>query len=537
VCLAAGLAAAAWLLYLPVAHLWWTHDDLYHLHLLLGSPRAWYFWDRAVYRAPPPKMLTPFLFLSLDVDRRLFGLRPAVFHLHQLAALSLAAPALYAVLRLWLARRWAAVGAFLFLLGAPVASLVLMVMVRHYIEMIVPAALAVALWVLALRRPERGWMFAVGSALCWLAAALSKEIAVPLVLFLLLIPEGSFADRLRRWAPHALLLLVYIAIRVLFLGTPKGYGFEVTPRDWPRLALELPVKIGLEMRGLATPAAWLLLAALLAGLVIAACRSRGAAVRVLAALALALGPVLPVSSLMEPRYAIAAWLVAAVTFPFACRDLERWGRGGRQAAGLLALVACLGGLVANRQDWTVRLADSQRRSAEWRAFLTLAPGELLRRPLGVPGELGELRWWKEDVLGLPQGAGWFLDDLYLCLHPPAGRIWGWDDGARRVADLTPRLPALRRSSCGVIRGDAPLRAEIRAVSTGIRWDLGPYTEGHYGLVLSDGLTAVEVPASGGFLLRRVTAMSLRVKYESPEGWTTYSPELALAPGKSVRWAR
>jgi hypothetical protein len=240
---------------------------------------------------------------------------------------------------------------------------------------------------------------------------------------------------------------------------------------------------------------------------------------------------------MEPRYAIAAWLVAAVTFPFACRDLERWGRGGRQAAGLLALVACLGGLVANRQDWTVRLADSERRSAEWRAFLTLAPGELLRRPLGVPGELGELRWWKEDVLGLPRGAGWFLDDLYLCLHPPPGRVWGWDDGARRVADLTPRLPALRRSSCGVIRGDAPLRAEIRAVSTGIRWDLGPYTEGHYGLVLSDGLTAVEVPASGGFLLRRVTAMSLRVKYESPDGWVTYSPELALAPGKVVRWGR
>ena len=30
--------ATAWVLYAPVARLWWTHDDLYHLHLLLGNP-------------------------------------------------------------------------------------------------------------------------------------------------------------------------------------------------------------------------------------------------------------------------------------------------------------------------------------------------------------------------------------------------------------------------------------------------------------------------------------------------------------------
>jgi len=536
----AALAAAAWALYWPVARLWWTHDDLYHLHLLLASPRAWYFWDQAVYRAPPPKMLTPLLFLSLDVDRFLFGLRPAVFHLHQLASLSLAPPALYAVLRLWLARAWAALGAFVFLLGPPIASIVLMVMVRHYVEVIPLAALAVGLWVLALRRPERGAALAAGSALVWLLAALEKETAVPLVLFLLLIPEGSLGERLRRWVPHAVALGAYVVIRFFFLGGPsQGYGFAVEKGDWPRLALTLPLKIGAEIRGKASPASWVFLAVLLAGLGVAACRSRGSALRVGAALALTLAPALPVSTQMEPRYAVAAWVVAALALPFACRGLASRRGAWRELAVGLAVLSCASGVLVNRLDWRERFADSVRRSAEWRAYMAMAPGEMLRRPLGVPGELGELRWWKEDVQGLPRGAGWFFDDLYLCLHPETGRVWGWDVASQRVVDLTPQLSVIRRGSCDAIHQDAPLQVEIRPEGTGIAWNLGPYQEGRYRFVMGDGITAVEMPRTGGFLLRRLAPLSLRIKYESPEGWVTYSPLLTIDParGAEVRWRR
>lgn len=523
--IAAVLMVAAWLLYAPVVRLWWTHDDLYHLHLLFGNPRAWYFWDRAVYQAPPPKMLTPLLFLSLDVDRFLFGLRPALFHLHQLVSLSLAGPALYGVLRLWLGRVWAAVGAFVFLLGAPIASISLMLMVRHYVEVILPGALAVALWVLAMRRPAQGGRLALASAVFWFLAALEKEIAVPLALFLPLLPEGSVPERVRRWVPHGVGLLVYIAIRVYFLGTPKGYGFEVAPGGWVRLALSLPVKVAAEMRGLATPASWVFLTVLLIGLAGVAFRGRGNALRVGAALAFALGPVFPVSTQMEPRYAVVPWVVAAVAFPFFVSGL------GRRRAAALALVACGAGLIANRQDWAVRSADSVRRSREWQFFLSMRPGEMLRQPLGVPGELGELRWWKEDVQGLPRGAGWFFDDLYLCLHPEAGqtaRIWGWDEGAGRVIDLTPRIPDLRRRFCASIRKDVAIQAELRAIPEGLAWELGPWEEGRYWFVLGDGATVAEVPRTGAFRLRGGAPRSLRVKYEAPEGWVTYSAEVAVS---------
>lgn len=44
---------------------------------------------------------------------------------------------------------------------------------------------------------------------------------------------------------------------------------------------------------------------------------------------------------------------------------------------------------------------------------------------------------------------------------------------------------------------------------------------------------------GGFQLRQVGALTLRLKYESPEGWVTYSPELAMdfTGALSFRWSR
>jgi hypothetical protein len=538
---ALGLAAAVWLLYAPVLGLWWMQDDLFHLHVLRDHAPAWYLWDAAAWRQWPPRVLTPLLFLSLDADRALWGYQPHAFYVHQLIALSLVPAAFYAVLRLWLPRLWAAVGAFVFLIGPPVASLAPLLMVRHYIEATLLGTLSVGLWILALRRAgRRAGALAAASAAFWFLAAMAKEIAVPLVFFLPLIPEGTFRERLRRAAPHAVAFIAYCVVRLWFLGTPGGgYGFLVTAEEWPRLVLALPGKIAAEMQGLPTPAAWALLAAVLTGLAAAAALSRGAALRVGVALVLALAPVLPVSVHMEPRFAVAAWVTAAVAL--ACAGAGWAGRGGafRAAALGLALVAVAGGLAANRRDWAVRLADAERRSAEGRLFLTLKPGVLLRQPLGPPGPLGELRWWKEDVLGLPRGAGWFMDDLYLCLHPETGRVWGWRAAVRRIADLTQQVPILRRSFCDSIRRDAPLQTEVRALESGLAWRLGPYAEGRYSFVLDGGVTTLEMPRTGGFQLRRLGPLALRVKYEAPEGWVTYSPELRMDLARSpvFRWAR
>ncbi|HEX3125759.1 MAG TPA: hypothetical protein VH394_00360, partial [Thermoanaerobaculia bacterium] len=73
----------------------------------------------------------------------------------------------------------------------------------------------------------------------------------------------------------------------------------------------------------------------------------------------------------------------------------------------------------------------------------------------------------------------------------------------------------------------------------LHWTLGPYQNGRYFIVLGDGIHSVEVPAVGGFQLKRIGIMILRLKYQSPQGWITYSPELAMdfTRAPSFRWAR
>ncbi len=119
-----ALAATVWVLYHPVLGLWWMDDDFYHLRHLLTGPAGWYLYSAAEYHRLETKVLTPFFFLSVDAaDRRLFGLVPCPFYVHQLVSLALAPVALYGGMRLWLPRWWAAAAAWVFVVGPVTASL------------------------------------------------------------------------------------------------------------------------------------------------------------------------------------------------------------------------------------------------------------------------------------------------------------------------------------------------------------------------------------------------------------------------------
>lgn len=550
---ALALAGAAWLLYGSVLRLWWTHDDFFHLRFLLGHRPFWYFFDASGFREFPARLLTPLLFFSLDIDRRLFGLDPQAFYLHQLSALSLCTAALYGVLRLWLARLWAAAGAWIFLTGPVTASLASLLMVRHYIETLLLLALALAAWAGALRRSPgpRAWTLAGLSAGLYFAACMAKELAVPLFLLLPFLPPPGTRQVCRRERfllalPHAAAFAVYLAVRYAVLGTLLGgYGFAVRPADVPALALALPGRTAAEfVAGRSSAAAIVFALALTAGvssLLLAHHRRRAAALTGFA-LALAMLPFLPVAVRMEPRQAAPSWIVIAAAFAAGCSTLSAAeSRTRRRTALLLAGAACVSGLWLNRQDWSARFARMERMSAENRFVLAMREGDTLRQPLTLAASLRELEWMKEAVYRRPRGGSWFQDDLYLCLHPgPLGRVWGYAPEARRVVDLTARIPALRTRHCSSIRPAAPLSASFHVSGDNLFWDLGPYREGTYRFVLGDGSQVFEMPRSAGFQVQgRPEMLPLRIGYESPAGRITYSPELRLhlVDGWSLRWSR
>lgn len=541
--IASALAIAAWLLYHRVLRLWWMYDDFYHFrHLITGRP-WWYLFDVSEFRRLDSKVLTPLFFLSVDVDRRLFGLDPYSFYLHELLSVSLCTAAIYGTLRIWLRRLWAAVGAWVFLVGPVTSSLALLIFHRHYVEVIILGSLAIMAWVGALRSTgRRVWTLALLSAMFYFAASMAKEIAVPLVVLLPLLPEpDKDRQRLRLIVPHAVMLAVYLVIRYEVLGTLMGgYGFKVDLGSLPALALALPGKVAAEFIGgrISAPAILFLITLAFGILALFFLRGLRALFLTGAALLLALLPVLPVSTQMEPRYAVPAWIVVALAFAVGCQALEdkkRWAGAG------LGLAACLSGLILNRQDWNVRFARAERMSIEDRFLFDMREGDVLRQPLLLTASLGELQWMKEKVFHRPHGGRWFQDDLYLCLHrEPLGRVWGYDPAARRVVDITARIPALRDQFCSSIRWDASLRASFHDSGGALYWDLGPYREGKYSFLMGDGAAVFEMPRSATFQMQeRAPFLLLRVRYESPESWVTYSPELRvpLVEGEGVRWAR
>src|ERR1051325_3810197 len=92
-----------------------------------------------------------------------------------------------------------------------------------------------------------------------------------------------------------------------------GYGWVIEPEDRPRLLATLPWRIGRELIGAPSLAAWVAIAALLAGIVLGL-RTRGGALLLVVAGLLALLPLVPVAAEVKPRYAALPWAVLVVAF-------------------------------------------------------------------------------------------------------------------------------------------------------------------------------------------------------------------------------
>jgi len=114
------------------------------------------------------------------------------------------------------------------------------------------------------------------------------------------------------------------------------------------------------------------------------------------------------------------------------------------------------------------------------------------------------------------------DDLALCTNNrPVARVFQYEESQHEVRDIGKYEI---RASCRSIR-TMPLSARVTFEEPGsFFWDLGPYRNGAYAFVLGDGKQAYDVPREGGFRSPNLPALAIRVRYRSPAGWTTYSPQ-------------
>jgi hypothetical protein len=408
----------------------------------------------------------------------------------------------------------------IFVAGPPLCAFATQLMIVHYLEAILLGTLSTIVYVLAFRR--RSVAMEILSALLYFAAMLAKVIAAPLPLLLLFLPENTFRVRARHLIFHSVALAAYFVWRYEVIGTIfGGYGWAITPAEVPGLLAMLPWKVLLAFAGAGVGVGMVSVGLLMLGAG-RAVRTRQTLIFGGVTLLFAIAPIIPASKEMQPWYAILPWLWLCVVFAL---GVSKFGPNGRAALLVAAAVAVI---VANRQEWTREYARALRMSDEARAYMTLDSASMLRRPAIPPSSMPELRWLKEEHLQGMKGAGWFYDDLYLCSSALTGkRIYEYLPGRREVAEVTARIPDLARAYCASIRESAPMRVEFHHRGETLSWRFAPYREGRWSVVVAGGMMSYDVRPEDGFRLGGVPGLALRVRYEAPDGWVTYSPEMAL----------
>lgn len=503
------LSALCFLLYRKVVRLWWTYDDAYLVHLAIDHTVVDEFFNASVW---PQKLFTPLVMAVYESDMALFGLEPARWFVVHLFVFVFSVLAFYAVLRMWLPPSRAGAGALLYAASVPVVSLITEISGIHYFLGILFGSLATIAYVFALRR-ERVWLSAL-SAFSFFIAILAKETVIPLPFLFLALPERDLRTRARYASPHVLSLVVYFLWRHAVIGTfLGGYGWAVDRGEWLPLIASLPKKIVLACAGANVAIGVTLIVVMLIGIFFIGKRG---ALLFLVALALAVGPIVPVSKEMQRRYALMPWLCWSVAFV----------AGAKRSKALLA-VAPLLMLAANRQEWGYEFGRTQRMSDEARFFFDMPPDTFLRLPIVPPAAMGELNWLKTMHYRKPYGAMWFYDDYFLCSGALPKRAWEFDPSQRAVVEITRTLPSIAKRHCGAIRQNAPLSASFEYRDASLFWKFGPYADGKYRVLIANGVQAFDVPRVDGFRMPDLTRITLRIRYDSPQGWTTYSPELAL----------
>jgi len=494
--------------YAPAIRLSWTYDDPWLLRLAARQSVASYFTAPAFWQSLPQQMFVPFIHTWFDVVSHATHGSPAPFYVLSIVWLDLALAASYLALRTWFGPVSSLVAVAMIGLGPPVVSIVTQLMSTHYLFALTFSALSIAAWsgVQTTEEQPARLFPALLSSFFYFLAILAKEIAVPLPVVLLLLPRS----RPRSLAPHALALALYLLWRKLMIGAfLGGYGWVVTSDSLGPLLRSLPRQV---VASIAPPQTWIVVLLALVLLLPIAWRMRSwkFAVATALSIAVALGPVIPVSREMQPRFVFALWVTLVVLFVISIRSKPLLAAMG------VAIVA-----IANVAEWRDVYPVAARMSDEARFVLSAPSSATLRLPRVPPAAMGELLAMR-DVPGVQA----FYDDFYLCSHDQRGRrVFEYESG--RIVEITTRVGALARRHCGSIRKNVPLQARFRFDNGTLSWRFGPYTRGAWSVLFGDGAQAFPVPRRDAFKLGNVPGLDLRIRYDSPEGWRTYSETIHL----------
>ena len=508
---------------------WWLSDDPQVLvHARTTTPLGVLFSPHA-YRYLSSSSFTPLVTISFALDYALAGMSPLFFYAHQLLALSVAASLLFLLLARAGQPLPAWLGSAVFLLAPPTVLVARGLMLRHYLEGLIFALLALLLWDVACRgkSPRRASALVLGAATLYLAAMLAKEFYTPLPLLMLAIAyarRSPWRSTVNRIAPSALAALLYLLWRWSMLGSGGGYGDSVS---LPAIAV-LPLKIFHAVRGALpiVPAALIAAASLVIAIVAVWRIGRAAIVFISTGFVFVFLPLVALATSFEQRYAFVGFtfFVAALTLAI------QWMRARFVSTAFLFVVASFAAFIGWKEHQKLEF-NSRAIIAEgqyvWTSSKNVLP-LLASSPGWYLAGLNELR--RLDGRGDGPSFVLSIDAVVLGVASDVMHsLWGTSQivpvGNKLTADVT-RLRALKDSTL-------PLSFRLEKRQNELSWNVTP---------VGSWFEFVSVPYYGKFSLpaqgrRRLPEARerqfFRVRREAEGGRWTVSPVMEMPRGDGV----
>jgi hypothetical protein len=203
----------------------WRFDDGPHLNFTaLYSPWQ-YFFVPEIMREQSWANFTPWNPFFYEIGLPFFGLNATGHYVHLLTVLWLTALSTFFLLRLWLGILASFMGAMVFLAMPTTGAISQMLMTGHYAYGLLFTVLSLLFFTRSIR--EKSTLFCFISAGLYLCACWSKELYVPLIGILILLPEGHWKIRLRYALPSIVVALIYVGYRMAVFRGVGGYGVQV----------------------------------------------------------------------------------------------------------------------------------------------------------------------------------------------------------------------------------------------------------------------------------------------------------------------
>ncbi len=537
----------------------WRWDDPQILRQILEHGAFASFVEPGTYIQYQRGQLTPWLLFSIQLDWWLFGPEPFGFYLHQLFSLTIAALLVFVVSKQWMESTLSCVAAILFLIGSPLVYISEQLMTRHYIEGLVFALISLYMFTRCLDKPSVGnW---TASVTCYLLAVTCKEVYVPLLLLLPIIPRNSVRERLRLLPPFVAIAVFYTFWRIYMLDSLVGGYDGAFSVDLLQFALAV-VTAFLNIPKLLFPTFFpipilLCLAVVLSGVIV----GRANSLRLLYFTGLMLAPLAPlviVPGLVAPdRYFLVPWTGLSFMIPYLVSKSIAGSSVPNPAKALATKVLSGSVLIAlvsislydSRQHLAQRVAPA---AAQWDAHarflfshdssVAYIPGPHVLASFWFVTRISDILPHLKRRTALPVA---ILDPIMLADTDQS--IYVYASGCSCMEEVSREMLAQYLTQMDNVL-EKPLQIELSwyqdsqgSETSPFRWKLGPWREGEFRLISSSAGNLL-LPPKGSLpaTLREMEtsfAAPFVIKYTSPEGWVTYSPELSLditPDGKSAQ---